>query len=44
MINPSDTSHDTIKKLFQQQIRRITKQACGIEDSFDVQFSDAWIS
>jgi hypothetical protein len=42
MYNPSDTSHDTIKELFYQQIRRVTKRACG-NGSFDIQFSDQWL-
>ncbi len=42
MNNPSDISHDTIKRLFYQQIRSITKRACGNE-SFDIQFSDQWL-
>jgi len=42
MLNPSDISHDTIKQLFYQQIRRVTKKACGNE-SFDIQFSDQWL-
>jgi hypothetical protein len=42
MYNPSDVSHDTIKNLFYQQIRRVTKRACGNE-SFDIQFSDQWL-
>jgi hypothetical protein len=42
MYDPSDTSKETIKKLFEQQIKRVTMQSCGLE-SFDIQFSDAWI-
>jgi len=44
MIDPSDMSKETIKKLFEQQIKRITMRSCGIElDPFDIQFSDAWL-
>ncbi len=39
--NPSDVSHDTIKDLFYQQIKRITMRSWGNE-SFDIQFSDQW--
>jgi hypothetical protein len=43
MTDPSDTSKETIKRLFDQQIRRITMESCGVIDHFDVQFSDAWL-
>lgn len=41
MYDPSDTSLNTIKDLFYQQIRKCTKEAC--KESFDIQFNDAWI-
>ena len=41
--NPSDISHPTIKKLFEQQMKKITMKSCGIAESFDYQFSDRWI-
>ena len=36
-----DLSTDTIKDLFERQVRRLTFKSCGIE-SFDYQFSDGW--
>jgi len=43
-ISPSDIRHETIKLLFDEQIRRMTMKSCGIKaiDSFDLQFSDHW--
>ena len=38
-----DTSLKTIKKLFDQQIRELTERTIYPEDSFDLQFSGAWI-
>ena len=41
-MNPNDISQGTIKKLFEQQIKKVTMKSCGL-DTFDYQFSDEWI-
>lgn len=41
-MNPNDISHQTIKKLFEQQIKKLTAKSNDI-DTFDYQFSDAWM-
>ncbi|HOI18618.1 MAG TPA: hypothetical protein PLX15_02030 [Candidatus Woesearchaeota archaeon] len=41
-----DLSNETIKRLFYQQIRRLSVKSCSGDsfgDSFDFQFSDKWI-
>ena len=39
--NPSDVSQRTIKNLFFQQIKKLSVPEA--QETFDVQFSDAWI-
>lgn len=38
---PIDLSNETIKRLFDEQIKKLTMKACGL-DSFDYQFSDRY--
>jgi hypothetical protein len=35
-------SHDVVKDLFYNQIRKTTRR-CVAAESFDIQFSDSWI-
>ena len=37
-----EAEKETIKDLFYQQVKAMTKRTCGNE-SFDIQFSDSWI-
>ncbi|MBI2112100.1 hypothetical protein HYT52_01015 [Candidatus Woesearchaeota archaeon] len=38
-----DLSISTIKKLFEEQVRELTNKTICPEDSFDLQFSGAWL-
>ena len=38
-----DLSISTIKKLFEEQVRELTNRTICPEDSFDLQFSGAWL-
>ena len=41
-MDPNDISQETIKKLFEQQMRKVTARSCNL-DTFDYQFSDGWM-